>query len=155
MDPLVRCLLLGASSGVRTFSGPLVLGLRGADGLSGPLGARGARALLGVAAVGEMVADKLPGVPDRIRSGALLGRTVAGAVCGGMLAHGLGAPAVRGALLGGAGAVAGAHLGFAARRALTQRVGLPDWPVALGEDLLCLALARWAVAGPDPTGRSA
>jgi uncharacterized membrane protein len=98
-----------------------------------------------VAAVGEMIADKLPGVPDRIESGPLLGRAVLGAVAGGVLARRNRESGVLGALLGGTAALVAAHAGFQARRALTRTAGLPDLPVALCEDALALALARHAL----------
>ena len=144
---------IGAASGLRSMAAPSQLSLHLAGGRgSGGSGAIGrqlarpsARALLGAAAVGEMIVDKLPIVPDRTDPGPLLGRVVLGSMAGGVLARLNRRSGAAGAVLGGVGALIGAHLGYRARRALTRRAGIPDLVVAAGEDVLAIATARGAI----------
>lgn len=90
-------------------------------------------------AAGELLADKLPFTPDRISPGPLALRILSGAGCGAAVSLLSREPAAEGALLGGAGALAGAFGGFHARKAF--RRNYPDLLVALVEDALALSLA--------------
>lgn len=151
---LGRSALLGAATGMRSMAAPSQLSRslsvcspRPADAAMTRILRRPAvAAALQVAAVGEMVVDKLPIVPDRISPGPLFGRLMIGAMAGSVGAGTNGRSRAAGALLGGIGAVIGAYLGFHARRALTRRAGLPDLPVALAEDALAIQLARTAIS---------
>lgn len=156
MKETLRYVELGFASGLRTTVAPSQLSRhlaelpeRGAlEGTASAFLAReSVRETLQIATAGEMIADKLPFVPDRTGAGPLLGRMACGAVAGGVLAELAGESPARGALLGAAGAVAGAFGGYHARRALTERLRLPDLPVALLEDVLALTLAGRAVRG--------
>ena len=111
------------------------------------LARREVRSFLQVAYIGEMIADKLPSIPDRIEPGPLLGRAVLGSMAGGVFAQLQGESGVLGAALGGAAALAGSYAGYHARRALVRESGLPDLPVALCEDVISLLLARTALRG--------
>jgi uncharacterized membrane protein len=90
-------------------------------------------------AAGELLADKLPFTPNRISPGPLALRIASGASCGAVIAILARASAKEGALLGGAGALAGAFGGYYARKSF--RRNHPDLAVALVEDALALALA--------------
>jgi uncharacterized membrane protein len=48
-------------------------------------------------------------------------------------------------LLGVVGAALGAFAGFMIRRDLVERIGCPDWMVALVEDLIAVACAGFAM----------
>ena len=154
MSPLLHCAALGAATGLRSMAAPSQLsralgppGARRRRGAVADLLARPAtRSLLQVALLGELVADKLPGIPDRIEPGPLLGRALVGALAGAVLARRDGEPAALGAVAGAGAAVLAACAGYAARRALTRGAGLPDLPVALCEDVLAVATARAAAA---------
>ena len=142
----------GIASGLRSMAPPALLSQHLADRpmwqLDSPvertLASPGARALLGVAALGELVADKLPGTPSRMEPGPLLVRAMAGALGGGVLMHRARQPALMGALAGAVGAVTGAAAGYHARQALT-RSGIPDSAVAVLEDVLALVIARRSI----------
>lgn len=127
--PRADAAALGAVSGLRTFTGPAVLALRGR------LGHGAARRLLIAAAAGELVGDKLPLMPfrsdppsliARLGSGATVGRAVAGA---------------GGAGVGAAGAAATTYLSERLRAAVGQRTGIPDPLVGVSEDALVLGVA--------------
>jgi uncharacterized membrane protein len=141
MNRLGAAALAGAACGLRTFSAPLALALRGR------LDGRPARVLLGLAAAGELVGDKLPSVPSRTAPGPLALRLGAGALSGRALA---GAP---GLAAGVAGAAAGAFGGQRARVALTDRTGLPGGLLGAMEDAVAYAVALAATL-PQNAGTS-
>jgi uncharacterized membrane protein len=89
-------------------------------------------------ALGELIADKLPFIPDRISPGPLFGRIVLGALSGAAIFVATGYSSVPGAILGGLGGVAGAFAGYRARAALAKASRLPDWVIALLEDLVAV-----------------
>jgi len=66
-------------------------------------------------ALGELVADKLPFIPNRTSPGPLFGRVVLGALSGSALCAATGFSLAAGAILGAAGGAAGAFAGFQAR----------------------------------------
>ena len=153
MHPLLRSAQLGVAAGLRSMTAPAQLSRHlamappagPAPPLVGLLSRDAVRHLLGAAALGEMVADKLPVLPARTEPAPLFGRALFGALTGGVLARVHGEGAMLGAVVGATAAVAGAYAGYHARRALVHGMGLPDFPVAIGEDVLALALAREAV----------
>jgi uncharacterized membrane protein len=126
-----RAALLGLATGARSMT-PLAALARsenpGLDALGGPWGRR----LTAVAALGELVADKLPGTPSRLLPLPFAGRLVTGALAGYALARGRRTPAVLPVLIAVAGAAAGSYAG-AAWRASAARHSLAV-PAALAED---------------------
>lgn len=100
--------------------------------------------LFAALAFGELIGDKLPRSPARTIPAALLFRCVAGGASAYFLV-GSGLGGFFAAACGVAGALIGAYGGYALRRALTRRGRLPDLPVAIGEDILTIALAIVAV----------
>jgi len=91
------------------------------------------------AALGELVADKLPNIPNRTDPGPLLGRAIAGAIVGAAVGDRLDRDRVRYALAGAAIAVLTAQLSFRLRRTLSDH--LPPVAAALAEDVLVVAAA--------------
>lgn len=91
-----------------------------------------------VLALGELVADKLPFIPNRTSPGPLFGRIVLGALSGAALCVAAGSSPVGGAILGGAGGVTGAFAGYRARAFLVKTSRWPDWGIALLEDLVAV-----------------
>lgn len=96
--------------------------------------------LTAAAAAGELVGDKLPATPSRTEPGPFVGRVVIGATTGAGLAGAFGESSVLGALLGGAGAVAGTLLGFRLRAQAVERTGVPDPVWAVAEDAVAIGL---------------
>jgi hypothetical protein len=153
---------LGAATGMRTFIGAAVLATRlhESDGRaaalrrrlpfrSGPGAVESAlrradvRHGLQAFAVSELVADKLPGIPDRTGAGPLAARALVGAALGWAVARSDVRPVA--ALAGGCAAIVAAFAGNRMRRALSARVGLPDLAGAVVEDAAAIALASAAV----------
>jgi uncharacterized membrane protein len=97
-------------------------------------------------ALGELVADKLPFVPKRTSPGPLFGRVVLGALSGATLCVATGRSVAAGAIVGGAGGVMGAFAGYQARARLVKTSGLPDWVIALSEDLVAVGGGLFVVS---------
>ena len=122
---LLLAFALGAAAGLRSMTPPAVVAWAGRLGHLDleptPLAFLGSAALawlLAAAALGELVADKLPFTPSRTRPGPLVARLVTGTISGAALAAGAG-----GSLSGGA--IAGALGALAARSEATTPA--PDW----------------------------
>jgi uncharacterized membrane protein len=103
--------------------------------------------IFSVLALAELLADKVPLTPSRLRPGSLLGRIAAGALSGACIAVSSGQSLVAGAVPGGAAAVVGALAGYHARKNLVARLKVKDTGIALLEDgftigLACLILSR-------------
>jgi uncharacterized membrane protein len=99
-----------------------------------------------VCAIGELIADKLPKTPKRTAPAPLIFRLVMGALCGVVLAAAGHAAMGLGIVFGAIGALIGSFGGYLVRHALTSRAGLPDFPVALVEDLIAVAGGLWVVS---------
>jgi uncharacterized membrane protein len=124
--------LLGAATGMRTCSGIGALALR--RRLGGPP----VRLALIASAAGELVIDKLPGVPPRIQPPQLAGRVGVGAFAG----HRAAGPG--GAAAGAAAALGSAFVTYHARRLLSERLPVPDPVVGAAEDVFALGCAALA-----------
>jgi len=140
-----RALGLGAISGLRSMSGPALVSRAAAAGRL-PLGGtalaflgspRVSKALL-VAALGEVIGDKLPMTPSRTSPPPLLGRAASGALVGAALFVSEGCRAAPGAVVGSSAAVAAAFAGERLRALAGEKTGLPDPVLALVEDAVVL-----------------
>jgi uncharacterized membrane protein len=136
---------IGVIAGLRSMTPPAVVSwavhlgwLRLGESRLAPMGSTLAVVVLTVLAVGELIADKLPFTPNRTAPGPPIGRILTGALCGAALGVGGGGSLGAGVALGAAGAVAGAFGGYQIRRQLVKGTGLPDFVVALGEDLVAI-----------------
>ncbi len=127
-----RAAALGAVSGLRTFTAPAVLALRGRFGAG-----RVAR-LLPALAVGELLGDKHPAIPPRSDPPSLVGRIISGA------ASGFAVAGPRGGGVGAAVAAAATYPSERLRSRLGERTGLPDPAYGLAEDAVAVAVAVWA-----------
>jgi uncharacterized membrane protein len=112
------------------------------------LRSRGALAALSMAALGELVVDKLPATPSRLKPPALGARLVGGALVGALLARSRQQPAVVGGLIGALAAGAGATAGYYTRQALDRTTGWPDPVWAVAEDIIAVSLGIIALR-PD------
>jgi uncharacterized membrane protein len=142
---LTSAFLVGVAAGGRSMTGLATIAWttppgtppRALDLAASPRG----RALLTLAAAGELVGDKLPQTPSRLSTQGLTSRIATGALGGAALALRAGGanPAVA-ALSGAAGSVAGSYLGAGWRRwAGTEKVNA--FVAAIAEDLVTVATA--------------
>jgi uncharacterized membrane protein len=99
--------------------------------------------IFSVAAVGELVVDKLPRTPSRKQPPGFIARIITGGLVGatvGAAGHAL----VAGLVLGVCGAVVGTLGGAAARAKLAQAFGR-DLPAALLEDVVAILIGVFAL----------
>ncbi len=110
------------------------------------MGSRVAVGIFSVLAIGELVADKLPKTPKRTALAPLLARILLGGLSGASLCAATGKSLIAGALLGGAGGIIGAFVGYEIRRRLVNRLNIKDFFVAICEDLVAIGLAFFLVS---------
>jgi uncharacterized membrane protein len=105
-----------------------------------------ARYILLLGMLAELVVDKLPFTPARTGTGSFLARIVSGGVAGAALTVGLGGSLAAGAIAGGLGGVAGTLGGYRARTGLVRALDVPDFPIALLEDVVAVGTAFLVLA---------
>lgn len=149
---IVAIPLLGAATGMRTFTPMAVIcwfayaGYVPVDGTWAFWVAKLVTAIVfTVLAVSELVADKLPRIPDRTSTGPLIARILLGGLVGGIVAASLNGSEFEGVILGVGGALVGAFGGYLIRREIVMRSGSKDWPVAVAEDLVTVGFAVLAL----------
>jgi len=87
----------------------------------------------------ELIADKLPGTPARTAPVGLIARVIFGGLCGVALAISAGTSPVLALLAAIAGAMVGTFGGYNIRHALVSHKHLPDFAIALAEDMIAIA----------------
>ena len=136
MHPYARAAGYGFATGLRTMTAPVALGSK----------QRTFGRLLLLAAIGEVVADKLPITPSRLSAPPLMGRMIVGGYAGWRIARDDVSPVIA-ALCGVAAAAGGAAIGYSTRRFVVKRLRTPDIVAALAEDALAIVivayLSRW------------
>lgn len=152
-NDLILAAAFGWLCGMRSLSGPALAGPR-------LLRDKRASSLIGVAAAGELIADKHPAMPNRNSPPALAGRIMMGAVTGAAIvvsgegkvkgspirgrrrmSRSLGsgetfALAALGGLIGGASAAVSTQVTYHMRRRIGTATKLPDPAIAVAEDVL-------------------
>lgn len=150
MNTTARIIIFGILSGMRSMSSPAFLAAYIRKKQPGTLRGSALRHLgspvvggfLTLMAGGELVADKLPGIPARTDPAPLSGRMMSGAFVGAVISRMRRRSMPGGALLGAASAVVGSFAAYHARRALTEDGGVPGPLVALAEDALALSIGK-------------
>jgi uncharacterized membrane protein len=138
---------IGVVAGLRSFTAPAVVAWAARLGwinLHGTplsfMGSAWAVVVFTILALAELIADKLPKTPSRTAPVGLCARIVTGAVGGACLAVAGGATLWLGALAGALGGIAGAFGGYHARVGLVRALRVPDFAVAIPEDLIAVGL---------------
>jgi uncharacterized membrane protein len=134
---------IGAVAGLRAFAAPAVLAWAakrrwirlGNSPFATIISAKASKRITDLA-VSELIADKLPFTPSRLKAGPLASRIVSGAVCGATIYGLVKRPLMEGGVLGGVGAIAGALAGYHMRKRLSR--GEPNLGVAVLEDALAI-----------------
>jgi uncharacterized membrane protein len=136
--------LIGSATGLRSQMGMAVVLTGTPPGqLPALLGHRAVRPIAATAAIGELVADKLPSTPPRTQARGLVPRIGLGGLSAGLLARSTGAPIAVAVGVGAGTATGAAFAGMAARGALAKR--LPPLAAALSEDVVAVLLAVGAL----------
>jgi uncharacterized membrane protein len=94
--------------------------------------------ILTILAFGEIVMDKLPSTPSRLKPPGMIGRVIFGFICGMVSGQAWGANWETCAAVGVVGAILGALLGYEVRKGWVHTFHWHDLPVALIEDLVCI-----------------
>ena len=147
MSTYALAFLIGVIAGLRSMTAPAVVSwgarlgwLHLEDTWLAFLGFRWTRWILSIAALGELIGDKLPSTPSRKALVPFVARILSGGLCGGAIGATLG-HLYLGMVFGAAGAVAGTLGGYAARTGLVRATGGRDVPIALLEDLIAIVMA--------------
>jgi uncharacterized membrane protein len=150
---LLLALGIGFVAGLRSLTAPAVVAWAAHIGwinLHGsPLAFMGSVWAVGVftvLALVELVADQLPSTPSRTAPVGLSARIVTGALSGACLAVAGGATPWLAILAGALGGIAGAFAGYQARVGLVRSLRVPDFAIALPEDLVAIGLGLFLVS---------
>jgi len=145
-EVLLFAFLIGVVAGLRSLTAPAAVAWAAHAGwlnLHGSrlsfMGSTAAMVIFVLLALVELVADKLPNTPSRTAPLGLIARMVLGGLCGACLAVAGSQSAVIGAFLGFIGGVAGAFGGYQARTGLVKMLKVPDFAVAVAEDVVAIA----------------
>jgi uncharacterized membrane protein len=129
---------MGAVCGLRTFTGPAIVAGAARGNILKPH-----RTTLACLAAGELIADKLPFMPNRTDVPGLAARFIAGAICGVAIAgRRKRSERIMSGIVGGAAAIAAAYAGVQYRK----HVKLPPLPAALLEDAVAVGVGSLIVA---------
>ena len=143
----IKAISMGFIAGMRSMSAPAFvsnyLAHQNSEELANSsfslMGSARVAKVLKIAAVGEMIADKLPFIPARISPGPLIARIFSGALCGASICTAEGKRADVGAFFGGLSAVGAAYAFYHLRREIGETKILPDAALGLGEDALVVS----------------
>lgn len=151
----VLAFLIGLVAGLRAMTAPMAVSWAARLGwlnLQGtPLAFMGAAVtpwIFTLAAVGELVNDKLPKTGSRKAPPQFIARVLMGALCGAALGAAAGEGLAGGLVAGALGAVAGTLGGYELRARLTRAIGGKGLPIAVLEDAIAICLAFWVVSRP-------
>ena len=144
---------IGLVAGLRSLLAPAAvswaahLGWLHLQGTSvGFMGSKVALITFSLLAIGELIGDKLPRVPKRTAIAPLLVRMITGGLCGACLCASANQSLGIGTILGAIGAVIGAFAGYEMRKRLVAQLKVPDFFIALPEDLIAMSLAWFLVS---------
>jgi uncharacterized membrane protein len=137
---------IGIIAGMRSISAPALVSNYLADKQSVEIDKSSFRFLasqntanvLTLLAIGEMIADKLPIVPDRISPVPLIGRGISGGICGAALCIAEDERPEIGALAGLTGAIISTYGFYYLRGKLSENTGIPNLLLGLAEDALAV-----------------
>lgn len=145
-NSFIKAICIGIIAGMRSMSAPAIVSNSLAAQHSQTLddsslkfmGSEKVAKVFTVAAMGEMVADKLPIIPARIEPGPLTGRIISGALCGATICTAEGESAKVGAIVGGLSALASAYAFYHLRRKIAETKVVTDIVIGLSEDALVI-----------------
>jgi uncharacterized membrane protein len=143
---------IGIITGLRSLTSPAVIAWaahRGWLNVQGAslsfLGSTAAVATLTILAVVELVTDKLASTPARTKPLGLSARILLGGLSGAAVALAGRQSAAVGCALGAVGGVVGGFAGYQVRTGLVRALKVPDFVIAVLEDLVAVAGALFIV----------
>jgi uncharacterized membrane protein len=136
---------IGMIAGLRAMTAPAVTSWAAHLGWLRVLGtgfrfmaSTAAVAIFTLLAVIELISDKLPSTPSRTAPPGLIARVLLGGLSGAVVAAAGGQGAVLGGVLGALGGIAGAFAGYQVRTRLVKALKVPDFAIAILEDLVAI-----------------
>ena len=150
-EVLLLAFLIGVIAGLRSLTAPAAVAWAGyGRGIltHTPLrfmGTLAAAIIFTVLAVAELITDKLPSTPSRLKTPGITARIFTGALSGACLAAAGAESIALGIALGVVGGVVGAFAGYYARKGLVQALKVKDLPIALLEDAVAIGGAIFIV----------
>lgn len=155
MDPsyaLFLAFLIGILVGLRSLTPPAVTAwgahakwLKLPTPILSWLGTMPAAIIFSALALAEIINDKLPKTPPRTALPGLVVRIMMGGFTGACLTVANGG-AILGAVCGIVGALVGTFGGYQARTRLVKALGVPDYVIAVLEDLVAVGGSFWVVS---------
>ena len=144
--PFWRVLGIGALAGLRSASAPAIAShilshhhsRRLKNTRLGFMQSDTAAVTLKLLAAGEMVIDKMPFTPDRIKPASVTFRCLSGALAGSSISKATGGKIGAGALFGAAAALASTYISFLLRKTTVKATGVLDPVIGALEDALVL-----------------
>jgi uncharacterized membrane protein len=143
--PLVLAFAIGVIAGLRSLTAPAAVcwaaQIGWIDLRQSPLAFMGwpmVANVFGLLAIGELILDKLPFTPSRLKPGPLGGRIILGGLAGAALVSADSPSYILGGVLGALGGLVGAFAGYQARVGAVKKFHLPDLVVALTEDAIAI-----------------
>lgn len=141
---------IGFVAGLRSFTAPAIVAgsahLRWILLQVSPIafmGSKWAVIVFSVLALIELVLDQLPNTPPRTGPVGLSARIITGALTGACIAVASFATLWVGALCGAVGAIVGAFGGYNVRVGLVRKLCVPDFVIAIPEDLIAIGLGLY------------
>ena len=144
--PFWQVLGIGALAGMRTSSAPVItshiLSHHHSKNLEqSPLSFMQSKTVantLKIIAISELVVDKLPSTPNRIKPAGVVFRCLAGALAGASINKATGGKVITGALLGASSAFVSTYLSYMLRKATVKNTGIIDPIIGAVEDALVI-----------------
>jgi len=143
---LLLAFLIGVIAGLRTMTAPAVVAwaahrhwLNLDNSALAIMGSTAVVAIFTLLALGELVFDKLPSTPNRTGLLGLTGRSLLGGLSGAAVAASGAQSIALGVVLGLTGALVSAYTGYEVRKRLVKALKVPDFVIALVEDLVAIA----------------
>lgn len=142
---ILLALAIGVIAGLRAMTAPMVVSwaahlhwINLGNSHLVFMGATAAVIIFSLLALAELVNDKLPKTGARTAPPSLIVRMFTGAFAAATFSVGAGASAIAGIILGIVGALIGTFGGYQARTRTVRASHLPDWVVALVEDVIAV-----------------
>jgi uncharacterized membrane protein len=147
-SPYIQPALLGIAAAMRTWSSITFVSFRlsrdnenTVEGtIFSPLASPVVTTVVAAISASELVADKLPILPNRIKPIIWAGRTLFGALAGAAWSRASRKSAMSGAIAGGVAAAVATYALYHLRRSASRDLGIPDPLAAVVEDVALLGI---------------
>ena len=155
--PLLQVLGIGILAGMRTSSAPVIasqlLSHHQSKQLAhSPLSFMQSKAVantLTILSVSELIIDKLPSTPNRIKSGGVIFRSLSGALAGASIYKAMGNNMLLGAVIGASSAFASTYVSYFLRKSVVKNTHIIDPVIGAVEDVLVIGAGLSLIQMPE------